>query len=289
MAIILDGKKIRDEKAIELKKKVSSFLFKPKLVIIQIGDDKRSCTYIKQKKMFGEKIGCIVEHLKFEANINEKNLIKNIKKLNVDNKVHGIIVQMPIPSHLNKLNIIEAINFKKDVDGLTAINTKLLWENQKEGLVPATAKGIISLLDYYKIPIEGKRVVVVGRSSLVGKPAVLMFLNRGATVFICHSQTANLSQETKNADILVVAVGKAGLITKKYVSSGQVVVDVGINLRKGGRLNEKVLKTELVGDVNFEEVKNIVKAISPVPGGVGPMTVLSLFENLINVYEKTNK
>ncbi|MBX4181742.1 bifunctional 5,10-methylenetetrahydrofolate dehydrogenase/5,10-methenyltetrahydrofolate cyclohydrolase, partial [Candidatus Parcubacteria bacterium] len=174
----------------------------------------------------------------------------------------GIIVQLPLPEHVDKDAVIEAINPTKDVDGLTS----------KTLFTPATAKGILTLLDYYKVKIKGKKVVMVGKSQLVGLPITLSLLNRHATVTVCHKQTRNLSQETRQADILIVATGVPGLITPKHVSKGQVVIDVGITVLR----NKKV-----VGDVDFENVSKIVQAITPVPGGVGPMTVYSLFENLL--------
>ena len=185
---------------------------------------------------------------------------------------------------MDKEKIIAAIDPAKDVDGLTPWNQKMLLENKK-GFVPATAKGVISLLDFYKIPIEGKKAVVVGRSSLVGKPIALSLLKRNATVTVCHKKTRNLSQETKSSVILVVAAGSPKLIGKNGVSRGQVVVDVGINSVGGKKLLDEVPKRKIVGDVDFDAVKKIVKAISPVPGGVGPMTVVSLFENLVEACE----
>ena len=268
----------------------------PKLIIIQVGDLAESNAYIRQKILFGQKIGAIVDHQKLPENISQKNLQTTISKLNTDPSVTGIIVQMPIPASLDKDTIIDSITPQKDVDGLTSVNLKLLWENRSEGHIPATTKGILTLLDYYKIPIAAKKVVVVGRSFLVGKPTALAFLNRDATVTICHKETRNLKLETKNADILVVAVGKTNLITKDHVSADQVIVDVGINaINNRQTTNDKRLTTKpeselssrkLVGDVDFENVSKIVAAITPVPGGVGPMTVASLFENLLAAYKR---
>src|SRR3989338_10876312 len=291
---ILDGRIVRDQIAQKLKAEISRLRSKPKLVIIQVGDLPESNTYIRQKILFGQKIGAIVDHQKLPENISQKNLQTTISKLNTDPSVTGIIVQMPIPKSLDKNQIIDSINPQKDVDGLTSINLKLLWENRKEGHIPATTKGILTLLDYYKIPIAGKHVVVVGRSFLVGKPTALAFLNRDATVTITHSKSKNLPSITKTADILVVATGKAKLISRNHVSSGQVVVDVGINVindkpsfakATDGKPETEPIGRKLVGDVDFDTVKNIVAAISPVPGGVGPMTVASLFENLLETYK----
>ena len=298
MAKILDGRIVRDKIAKKLEKEITLWARgpqgrRPKLVIIQVGDLAESNTYIRQKILFGEKIGCLVDHLKFDEHISQKNLQTTISELNTDPSVTGIIVQMPIPAHLDKDEIIEAIDPKKDVDGLTSTNLKLLWENRSGGFTPATTKGILELLDSYKIPVSGKKVVVIGRSFLVGKPTALAFLNRDATVTICHRETRNLKLETRNADILIVAVGKPNLITKDYVRKNQVVIDVGINVigntkqETGNKKPEtEPVGRKLVGDVDFDSVKTVIAAISPVPGGVGPLTVASLFENLLEAYSK---
>ncbi|MFA6078022.1 MAG: bifunctional 5,10-methylenetetrahydrofolate dehydrogenase/5,10-methenyltetrahydrofolate cyclohydrolase [Candidatus Paceibacterota bacterium] len=271
MVKILDGKIVRDEIVDFLSREVKRFKTKPQLVIIQIGSRADSDSYIKQKKIFGERIGAKVTHLKFKENITEKKLLSVVLKCNIDKKVSGIIVQLPLPKQLNSFNIIESISPKKDVDGLTSVNLKKLITNDESGFLPATPKGIVSLFEYYKVSIRGKKIVVVGRSPWLGKPLALLLINNGATVTVCHSGTKNLATETKNTEILIVATGKPKLIGKKHVSSGQVVIDVGINKVDG----------KLVGDVDFEAVKNIVKAITPVPGGVGPLTVASLFQNLV--------
>src|SRR3990167_11506545 len=295
MAKILDGRIVRDKIAQKLSTQISSLRTKPKLAILQVGDLAQSNTYIRQKMLFGQKIGAIVDHQKFPAGITQKDLISKLYSLNSIPSTHGIIVQMPIPKSLDKDQIIDSISPQKDVDGLTSINLKLLWENRKEGHIPATTKGILTLLDYYKIPIAGKHVVVVGRSFLVGKPTALAFLNRDATVTITHSKSKNLPSITKTANILVVAAGKAKLIGRNHVSSGQVVVDVGINVindkpsfakATDGKPETEPVGRKLVGDVDFESVRKIVAAITPVPGGIGPMTVASLFENLLEAYKR---
>ena len=282
MVKILDGRVVRDNLAQNLKEKIARLKAKPKLAIIQVGNLAESTAYIKQKKAFGVSIGASVEHLQFESTVEEKDLLLKIASLNQDKSVHGIIIQLPLPENLNRGKLIEAIAPEKDVDGLTSRNVKALEAGNSSGLIPATAKGIMTLLDYYKIPVLGKRVVVVGRSNLVGKPTALALLNRGATVTVAHSQTPNLPQVTKLAEILIVAIGKPKFINAEYVSKGQVVIDVGINAPK--KLDEEIPGKKLVGDVDFESVSKIVSAISPVPGGVGPMTVVSLFENLILAY-----
>lgn len=314
MAKILDGKALNEKIAGKLKAEISRIHSKIKLVIVQVGDNPESNAYIGRKVKFGEKIGALVDLQKFPENVSQKELTSKLQALSSDSSVHGIIIQMPIPNHLDKDTLIDTIDPIKDVDGLTSVNLKQLWEgpaterasstvtlNESEesqknesfayaqddkfrGYLPATTKGVITLLDEYNIPITGKHVVIVGRSSLVGKPTFLAFLNRDATVTIAHSKTENLPEITKKADILVVAAGKPNLIGKEHVRKNQVVVDVGINAVVDGQSTIDN-RQKLVGDVDFAEVEPIVKAITPVPGGVGPMTVASLFQNLLQAYK----
>lgn len=287
---ILDGKKVSGAIKEGLKKKIARMQKKPELAIIQIGSVFESSAYIARKKSFGADIGVKVHHFELEEKVKEKDVIELIEELNKQDSIGGIIVQMPIPKHINRFKIIEAIDPKKDVDGLTSRNAGLLYESAfggndpkdvPKGLIPATARGVLSLLDFYKIPLEGKRALVVGRSLLVGKPVAMLLLKRNATVTIAHSKTKNLKTIFGEHDVVIVAVGKAGLIKKDFVNAKQVIVDVGTNALKGSKTIEEIGKRKLVGDVDFEEVSKIVKAISPVPGGVGPMTVASIFENLV--------
>lgn len=303
MAKILDGKDLQNKVALDLTKKIQRIIdtplaHKPRLAIIQVGNIPESNTYIRQKILFGQKIGAIVNLQNFEQKIEEESLIKHITKLNSQKNINGIIVQLPIPERLDKNKIFDSIHPQKDVDGQNSVNIKKLMENDPTGFVPATTKGILALLDNHKIPVPGKNVVVIGRSSLVGKPTALAFLNRDATVTICHRHTKNLDNHTKSADILIVAAGVPKLITKHHVSKNQVVVDVGINVigepinrnligqRLGQRPENEPAGRKLVGDVDFENVSKIVAAITPVPGGIGPMTVASLFENLLEAYTR---
>src|SRR3989338_2270056 len=292
MAKILDGKVVNEKIAEQLRTEIAKRRTKPKLVIIQVGDLPESNAYIARKIAFGQKIDAVVDHQRFDEKVTQEKLITHISSLNTDPGITGIIVQMPLPSHLDKDKIIDTIVPTKDVDGLTSTNLKLLWENRPEGYTPATTKGVLTLLDYYNIPIAGKHIVVVGRSFLVGKPTALAFLNSDATVTIAHSKSKNLPSITKTANILVVAAGKAKLIGRNHVSSGQVVVDVGINVVNNQKLETRNQKPgtephdrKIVGDVDFESVRKIVTAITPVPGGIGPMTVASLFENLLETYK----
>jgi methylenetetrahydrofolate dehydrogenase (NADP+)/methenyltetrahydrofolate cyclohydrolase len=286
MPKILDGKAPRDIILNTLAGKISGLTKKPKLAIIQVGKIPESDTYIRQKKLMAEKIGALVEHITFEDTVTLKDVLSKITDLNADSSVHGIIVQLPLPAHLDPYVIIEMIDPRKDIDGLTSTNVKKLRENRSGGLVPATARGIVSLLKYHGIEMASKRVVVVGRSNLVGKPIAALMENQNATVTVCHRKTLHIEKETPRAEILIVAAGNPLLINENHVSKGQVVIDVGITVIPKRDSSGNVVGKELVGDVDFERVKNIVDAISPVPGGVGPMTVASLFENLMDAYEE---
>ena len=220
-----------------------------------------------------EKVGYTFELKKYPETITQDKLLEDINNLNLDNSVNAILVQMPLPKHLDELLIQNSINPIKDVDGLTDLNMGKLSHN-KDTLYPCTAIGIIELLDHYNLPITGKHVVIVGRSNLVGKPVASLFLNRNATITHCHSYTKNLKDLTKEADILVVAAGIPNLITKDMVKENSIIIDVGIN---------KVGDT-LTGDVDFNSIKDKVQAITPVPGGVGQMTVAELAKNILKAY-----
>ena len=274
---LLDGKKIKLEKVEELKKEISSLKRKPGIVVIQVGNDEASNVYVKNKEKTALDLGCNFEHIKFEEDTPEDVLLGKIDKLNEDSNVDGIIVQMPLPKHLNTNLIQNRVSYKKDIDGLTDINAGLLFHN-KDSLIPCTPKGIMEMLDYYNISVSGKHVVIVGRSELVGRPLMSLMLNNNATVTICHSYTNNMEKITKKADILICAVGKKHIITKEMVRKGAVVIDVGINREDG----------KLYGDVDFDNVKDKASYITPVPGGVGQMTVLSLYQNLLKTYRLNN-
>lgn len=280
MARILYGAPAREKIAAALIKRIKGLRRPPTLAIIQVGNRADSNAYIRQKKLFATRIGARVNHITFPKTVAERAVEKKIKILNADKSVHGIILQLPLPASLDRVKLIETVAPEKDVDGMTSSNVKHLAENNGRGFIPATARGILSLLTFYKIPILGRHVVVVGRSTLVGKPIAMLLLNEGATVTLCHRKTRNQAVITTGADILIVAAGSAGLITKNHVSKGQIVIDVGINVAKK-KLEDEIGGKKLTGDVDFEKVERIVEAISPVPGGVGPMTVASLFENLV--------
>ncbi len=272
---ILDGKKIKQEILDELKEEVSKLKNKPHLVVIQVGNNEASNVYIKQKAKMCEYIGYDYTHLKFPEDITEECLLSKIDELNKDKSVTGILVQMPVPDHIDTSKVQNAVSEYKDVDGLSDINAGKLFHN-KDALFSCTPYGVMELLRRYNIKLEGMNAVVVGRSNLVGKPMGTMLTNAGATVTICHSKTKDLKKHTLKADLLVVTVGKPKLVTKDMVRKGAIVIDVGIS-----RLAEG-----LCGDVDFENVKEKAKYITPVPGGVGPMTICSLMKNTLAAGKK---
>jgi len=272
MSHILSGLPLRDKIKGELKNLVSSLSKEhiPKLCIIQVGSNEASSVYIKGKIKFGEEIGVPVEFHHLGENDTEEDLIRLILKQNIDPEVGGIIVQFPLPVSFNKEKIIEAIDPEKDVDGLHSKNLKKLITHDSSGIVPATTRGIFSLFDFYHISLQGKHILVIGRSGLVGKPTAMMALNKNAVVTIAHSHASDLVSLCHEADIIISATGIPGLITKKHVKKHHIIVDVGIS-RDGNKL---------VGDVD-EKVSSVVAGLSPVPGGVGPLTIASLFQNLL--------
>lgn len=279
MTVIMDGKKLRDKILEELKIKLANLRLVPKLVVISVGDDPASTIYVNNKKKYAEKIGIEAVILKLPEDVTTDALLTRIDALNNDPAVTAILVQLPLPVHINKLDILSAISPKKDVDGFTPYNSGLLFSGAKPYAYPATPRGILRLLDEYNIELDGKHVVVVGRSNIVGKPLAQMMLNRNATVTVCHSHTKNLAEITKTADILVSAAG-GKIIEDNMLKSNCVVIDVGIFRDDNGKLR---------GDVNFETVSKIASHITPVPGGVGPMTIASLMLNTVDLLENSGK
>lgn len=273
MTIILDGKKLRDKIFENLKQKLNNMSEKPTLAVILVGDNPASQIYVKNKKKTAENLGIYSIVINYPSNISEKILLDKIQELNNDNKITAILVQLPLPKHIDKFKIIDAIAPEKDVDGLTPYNSGKLFSGEEPYVYPCTPKGILLLLDEYNIELAGKHVVVIGRSNLVGKPVAQMLLNRNATVTMCHSHTKNLSDITKTADIVVSAVGK-NIIGEKMLKSDCVVVDVGIFKDVNGKI---------CGDVDFASASKIAAYISPVPGGVGPMTIASLMLNTVEL------
>ena len=276
---ILDGKKTAKIKEAELTERIKDFKSAPQLAIILVGDREDSKTYVKQKINTALRLGIKIHLFSFNEKIKQDVLIKKIEELNLNKEINGIIVQMPLPYNIKIRAVLDTISPLKDVDGLTTLNQGKILTGDESAFAPATARGIISLLTLNGISFLGKRVVVVGRSLLVGRPVALLAERNGATIIQCHSKTKKLSELTSLADILIVSIGRPKFIGLKHVKKGQVVVDVGITV------SEKKGKKILIGDVDFEKVSKIVKAISPVPGGVGPMTVISLLENVVDGYQ----
>lgn len=276
MAEIIDGKKLRDKILDNLKLKLDGFEKKPKLVVILVGDNPASKIYVNNKKKMAEKVGIISEVINYPSSISEKELLVKIEELNSDDTVTAILVQLPLPEHISKENVMNTIAPEKDVDGFTPYNFGKLFSGEEPMVYPCTPKGILLLLDEYGISLDGKHVVIVGRSNIVGRPLSQMILNRNATVTVCHSHTKNLSEITKTADVLISAVGK-NIIEGKMIKSGCVVIDVGIFKDENGKTR---------GDVDFENVSKSASYITPVPGGVGPMTIASLMLNTVELFEK---
>lgn len=274
---LMDGLSVSLKIRNEVKLEIEENKYTPSLVVIQVGNDKASNLYIKNKLKASSDVGIKVEHIKFETNAKEEVIINKIKELNLKSDVNGILVQLPLPKGFNEGNIINSIDPVKDVDGLTYENVgNLVLEN--DCLVSCTPLGVIELLKAYNVKLEGKHAVIVGRSNLVGKPLIQLLLKHDATVSICHSKSSNIKNITKTADILIVAAGHANLITKDMVKDKAIVIDVGINKENN----------ILCGDVNFNDVKKKASLITPVPGGVGPMTVACLIKNILKAYKLQN-
>jgi len=276
MATLLNGRTVSNSLLEEIQKDVENLKSQgvsSKLVVILVGDDPASSVYVRNKQKACEKVGMISERHDFPETVSQKELLEHIEKLNKDDSVNGMIVQVPLPPHIDEDEVIKTIDPTKDVDGFHTMNLGMtLLGRNFELLPPATPKGITKILEYYDVELEGANAVVIGRSNNVGKPISLMLLNRNATVTTCHSRTKDLKSHTKKADVLIVAVGRPHFVTADMVKEGAVVIDVGIHRKPEGGL---------CGDVDFENVKEVAHSITPVPGGVGPMTVASLLENTI--------
>lgn len=280
---LLDGKKVSEEILEKVYHEVNRMKLDhiiPKIAVILVGKDPASLLYISRKQAACVKTGIDWVQFDYEPDVTTDELIEKIQELNTDPTIHGILVQLPLPKHIFTPNIIKAIDPKKDVDGFTAYNLgKMFLSTEFEHLVPCTPLGVIRLLEHYDVKVEGKEVVVVGHSNIVGKPLSSMFLNRNATVTTCHIFTKDLASHTKRADILCTGVGKANLITADMVKEGVIVIDIGIVRLPNGKT---------VGDVDFVNVSKKASYITPVPGGVGPMTVACLMENTMNAAKRIN-
>jgi methylenetetrahydrofolate dehydrogenase (NADP+) / methenyltetrahydrofolate cyclohydrolase len=275
MAVIIDGKAVAKEVQKHIKDEVEGLERRwglaPGLAVVLVGDDPASHIYVRNKEKACKEVGIkSFEHL-LPATIPERDLLALVHQLNKDKRIHGILVQLPLPAHIRAEKILEAISPHKDIDGFHPVNQGLLALGA-HGFKPCTPMGIMKLIESVNCDPKGKNAVVVGRSNIVGKPVALMLLGRHATVTICHSRTANLRDEVGRADILIVAIGRAGLVRGDWVKPGAVVIDVGVNRLPSGKL---------CGDIEFDTAKERASAISPVPGGVGPMTICMLLYNTL--------
>ncbi len=282
MGNIIDGKKISASIKEEVKKEVEFLKEKigraPGLTVILVGEDPASQIYVKNKEKTAKELGINGEIIRMPRSTTQEELLKKIDELNNNPEVDGILVQLPLPSHIDEFQVTLAIDPSKDVDGFHPVNMGKLLIG-KPGIIPCTPYGIIKMLEYEKIEIEGKNAVIIGRSNIVGKPVSILLLQRHATVTICHSRTKNLPDIVKGADILVAAVGKAKFVKGNWIKDGAVIIDVGINRDENSKL---------VGDVDFEEAEKKASHITPVPGGVGPMTIAMLMYNTLQTFKTHN-
>ena len=278
---LIDGKevskKIKDELKIEVEQLKQKGI-NPKLAVIMVGNNKASEVYVRNKSKACQNTGIEFEEFLFDENISMEELLETIDKLNNDDSINGILLQSPIPKHLDELKAFNRIAPEKDVDGFNPVNVGNLSIG-RDCFISCTPYGIVKLLEHYNIETEGKNAVVIGRSNIVGKPMMQCLLEKNATVTVCHSRTKNLEEYTKKADILVAAIGKPRFVTENMVKENAVVIDVGINRMDDGKI---------CGDVDFENVKEKVSYITPVPGGVGPMTIALLLYNLVKATKKQN-
>jgi methylenetetrahydrofolate dehydrogenase (NADP+)/methenyltetrahydrofolate cyclohydrolase len=278
-ATIIDGKAVSKKIRLQLTEEVAEFKAKtgitPGLAVVLVGEDPASQTYVRNKEKSTVKAGMYSEVHRLSADTSEEQLLNLVEKLNQDIKIHGILVQLPLPKHIDETKVLNAINPHKDVDGFHPVNAGHLFIGQ-DSFIPCTPHGIMELLADEGVDLKGKQAVVVGRSNIVGKPVAMLLLQQHATVTICHSRTADLGAITRQADVLVVAVGRPNFITGDMIKPGAVVIDVGIN-----RLDQG-----LVGDVDFESAKAVAGSITPVPGGVGPMTITMLLKNTLAAAQK---
>ena len=275
---LLEGKKVAAALDEKMTKRVEDLKKKgvtPGLAVVLVGDNSASAVYVRNKKRRAEKLGINFQLIHFNADVTEAELLKKIDELNHDDAIDGFLVQLPLPDHIDEDKVNEAISPNKDVDGFTPISVGNLWIGTPL-TKPATASGILMMLDHYNVDLDGKNVVIIGRSNIVGKPTAALMLDRNATVTITHSHTKNLKEITSKADVLVVAIGKAKFITKDYVKDQAIVVDVGMDRDENGKL---------CGDVDFDDVSSKAAMMTPVPGGVGPMTITALVDQVIELAE----
>ena len=268
------SKEVREEVRLEVESLKVTYGKVPHLVVVLVGNDPASESYVKAKKRACIKAGMESSIIRKESDITEEELLKIINDLNEDEGVHGILVQLPIPKHISENKVIDAISIEKDVDGFHPLNVAYMHLG-RPSILPATPKGILTMLKSKNIALKGKDALIIGRSNLVGKPAAMLLMGEHATVTIAHSRTQNLKEKCLKADIIVAAVGRAHTVTKDMVKEGAVIIDVGVNRVDG----------KLIGDCDFDDLKDIASFITPVPGGVGPMTITSLLQNTIECFK----
>lgn len=279
MSTVINGRELADQMKAEIQKDVEKMTqqgIQPGLVVLLVGENPASQTYVRNKERAAVKIGILSKVEKLPETISEEELLAEIDKYNQDSRFHGILVQLPLPKHIDEEKILLAIDPKKDVDGFHPMNLGRLFVGKPE-MIPCTPYGIMKMFEAYDIDLTGKRAVVIGRSNIVGKPMAQLLLMKNATVTIAHSKTEHLAEVAKEADILVVAIGRGHFVTKEFVKPGAVVIDVGMNRNQEGKL---------IGDVAFDEVSEIASYITPVPKGVGPMTITMLMYQTVEAAKK---
>ncbi|EGO6608683.1 bifunctional methylenetetrahydrofolate dehydrogenase/methenyltetrahydrofolate cyclohydrolase [Enterococcus faecalis] len=279
MSTVINGRELADQMQAEIQKDVEKMTqqgIQPGLVVLLVGENPASQTYVRNKERAAAKIGILSKVEKLPETISEEELLAEIDKYNQDSRFHGILVQLPLPKHIDEEKILLAIDPKKDVDGFHPMNLGRLFVGKPE-MIPCTPYGIMKMFEAYDIDLTGKRAVVIGRSNIVGKPMAQLLLMKNATVTIAHSKTEHLAEVAKEADILVVAIGRGHFVTKEFVKPGAVVIDVGMNRNQEGKL---------IGDVAFDEVSEIASYITPVPKGVGPMTIAMLMYQTVEAAKK---
>ena len=276
--ILLDGKKVSKEKLSTLKDKTSKLNKKLGLAIIQIADNKESTIYVNKKKQIAQELNYYCQVINFNNNEQEENIIKEIKKLNNDKNIDGIIIELPIPKHFNKDKILNTISKEKDIDGLTKANN-ILMKNNNPYLIPCTPLAVLDLLDYYNIPLKNKKITIIGKSQLVGTPLSIILNNKNIPNEVLDSKTQNISKITKESDIIIIAIGKKHFLKENMIKENAIIIDVGINKEN----------TKVYGDVDFNNVSKKTSYITPVPGGIGPMTIYEAMNNIYIAYTLKNK
>ena len=272
---IIDGKTLAQNLRKKIANQVKQYSRPPGLAVILVGDDEASQLYVRNKTRACVEVGFYSDQIHKSSNITEEELLSEVNRLNENQNIDGILVQLPLPSHIDSNKIIEAIIPEKDVDGFSSENVGKLSQN-KSFISPCTPRGVMKMLDSIKCDLRGKDCVIIGASNIVGRPMAMELLNAGATVQVCHKGTKDITQKTKSADVIIAAAGVANLVKSDWIKEGVILIDVGINRQADG---------SMTGDIDFEDVKDIASAITPVPGGVGPMTIAVLLENTLIAYE----